>query len=142
MKLLDLTVISSIAILYNLFIHHLVSIMFKDLDYETKINRGKIFLLIAGIAGTVIAKLVLKPTKDNKDSVVSKGFYYGGLILVITPLFLSWSTTTDDIKLIIVGLSLGGLVWYSNKVLKERNQITNGKGKSEFNEFGKEFMDM
>ena len=38
MGLLNITVSTSIAIIYNLFVHHMASIMFKDSSYEDKIN--------------------------------------------------------------------------------------------------------
>ncbi len=115
MGLLNITVSTSIAILYNLFVHHMSSIMFKDYAYEEKINKSVIFILIAGIMGVVMSNLLF----DSKStSVISSGLWLGGILLIITSIFVNWQTLSDDIKLLMIGATLVALIYYSKKTLE------------------------
>ena len=115
MGLLNITVSTSIAILYNLFVHHTASIMFKDYVYEEKINKSVIFILIAGIMGVVMSNLLF----DTKStSVISSGLWLGGILLIVTSIFVNWQTLSDDIKLLMIGTTLVALIYYSKKTLE------------------------
>ena len=123
MGLLNITVSTSIAILYNLFVHHMASIMFKDNTYEDKINKSVIFILIAGVMGVVMAKLLFEESVDKtktkvKQSVIGSGLWLGGILLIITSIFVNWQTLSDDIKLLMIGVTLVALIYYSKKTLE------------------------
>lgn len=121
MGLLNIIVSTSIAILYNLFVHHMASIMFKDSTYEDKINKSMIFILIAGIMGVVMAKLLFEDKDKNgkvKPSIIGSGLWLGGILLIITAIFVNWQTLSDDLKLLMIGITLVALIYYSKKTLE------------------------
>ena len=122
MGLLNLTVSTTIAILYNLFIHHLTSILFKNDSYEDKINKSIIMLLISGIGGIVSIKTLFsddsKSGSSGSPGVVENGMWLGGILLILTSIFVNWSDMGDDIKLIMVFISLVALIYYSKKTLE------------------------
>jgi len=123
MGLLNITVSTSIAILYNLFVHHMASIMFKDASYEDKINKSIIFILIAGVIAVIMSNLLFEPTKKTKSgrsstSVISSGLWLGGILLIITSIFVNWQTLSDDIKLLMIGVTLLALIYYSKRSLE------------------------
>ncbi len=118
MGLLNVTVSTTIAILYNLFVHHLTSIIFKNNVYQDKINRSIILILISGIIGVVMSKLLFKSKKKNRKSVVSNGLWLGGILLIVTSIFVNWQGLSDDIKLLMVGVTLAGLIYYSKHTLE------------------------
>lgn len=127
MGLLNITVSTSIAILYNVFVHHMTSIMLKDATYEEKINKSVIFILIAGIMGVVMSNLLFD-TKDKKGtSVISNGLWLGGILLIITAIFVNWQTLSDDIKLIMIGITLLALIYYSKRSLESEDYYENIK---------------
>lgn len=123
MGLLNITVSTMIAILYNFFVHYLTSTMFKNAAYEEKINRSIIFILIAGVIGVVMSKLLFdspkkKKSKEKKTSVVSNGLWLGGILLIVTSIFVNWQTLSDDIKLLMIGITLVALIYYSKRTLE------------------------
>ena len=117
MGILNITVSTTIAILFNLFIHHLTSILFRDMMYKEKTNKSVIFILISGIIGVVMSKMLFKQKKKER-SVVENGLWLGGLLLIITSIFINWQTMSDDIKLLMIGVSLFGLIWYTKTTLE------------------------
>jgi len=101
--------------------------MFKESVYEEKINKSIIFILIAGVMGVVMSKLLfdtpIKKKKGKKDpkankSVVSNGLWLGGILLIVTSIFVNWQTLSDDIKLLMIGVTLIALIYYSKKTLE------------------------
>jgi 4-hydroxybenzoate polyprenyltransferase len=128
MSLLNVTVSTMIAILYNLFVHHLTSSLFKDNDYEDKLNRSIIFLLVTGTLGVVMSKMMFDKKKDTKKKkntqVVSNGLWLGGILLIITSLFINWHGLSDGIKMIMIGITLISLIYYSKQALEYEEDNT------------------
>ena len=100
---------------YNIVVHNIVASSIKDVAYEDKINRSVIYLLVAGVFATVVSNKI-KKSKDhsNKGLILSKGLWYGGLLLLISPLFVVWTGINNDLKQILMMLSLGIIVWWTN----------------------------
>lgn len=115
MKLLNITVSTSIAILYNLFVHHIISMLVRNMNYEDKVSRSTTFILISGVVGVVMSKLLF----DNKSLVVKNGLWLGGILLIVTSIFVNWQTMNDEIKLLMIGITLFGLIWYSKHTLEK-----------------------
>ena len=116
MGIIDNTFAGLIAVFYNVFVHHIASMIYKDLPYSEKIKYISTFLIIMGIVGIVVGKIILKDNQKYKDSVVSKGLGFGGIILILTSIFSNWENINDDKKLIITALSLGALIYIAHKV--------------------------
>jgi hypothetical protein len=123
MGLLNITMSTMIAILYNLFVHHLTSSLFKNNDYEDKINKSIILLLISGTLAVVMSKLLFTPNnsknkKQKNTYVVSNGLWLGGILLIVTSIFVNWQDLSEDIKLIMIGVTLVSLIYYSKQTLE------------------------
>jgi uncharacterized membrane protein len=115
--------------MYNLFVHNLASVSYKDNQYEEKHQNTIIMLILFGGIGILISKIMDDKNKDLKNSFVSKGFYYGGIILIVTSIFANWESITEELKLFVVAGILGFLIWYGynrEKSLKNR-KIQEGK---------------
>jgi len=124
MKFLDFFVYIIIAISYNLFIHQISAILYKDLSFEDKFNNSLILLFISGILGIIIAKLILKKEQNYKESPVSIGFCIGGIILILTTIIVNWENMNDEIKLCISCFTFGTIIWYFyNYYNKKSNNI-------------------
>lgn len=120
MGLLNITVSTTIALVYNLFVHHLTSMMFKNNEYYEKINKSITFILVSGVFAVVMSKLIYtSKNKKHKPSVVSNGLWLGGLLLITTSIFINWQSVSDDLKLLMVGATLFGLIWYSRETLEK-----------------------
>jgi len=115
MKVFDIIIYASIAIMYNLFVHNLASITYQDLQYEDKHNNTIIMLVIFGIMGIVISKIIGDKKKyDNK--YVKNGLYYGGILLILAALITNWTEIGSELKLVGMALGLGLLIWYGYKI--------------------------
>jgi len=125
MGLLNITVSTSIAILYNIFVHHMTSIMLKDATYEEKVNKSVVFILIAGIMGVVMSNLLFEDDTKKGASVISNGLWLGGILLIISAIFVNWQSLSDDIKLVMIGVTFVALIYYSKRSLEREDEYEN-----------------
>jgi len=112
MVLLDIFVYTTIAISYNIFVHHLATTIYKDLPFDEKYNKSLVFIFIAGLIGIVVSKLILKKGSEYTKSVVSMGLGIGGAILIVTSIITNWNNLADEIRLFLSALVFGVLVYY------------------------------
>jgi len=111
MGIIDTIIYISIAIMYNLFVHNLASISYKDSQYEEKHQNTIIMLILFGGIGILISKMIDNKNKKN-NSLVSKGLYYGSILLLLTALVANWESIMEEMKLFIIGGVFGCLLWY------------------------------
>ncbi|MDO8516744.1 MAG: hypothetical protein Q7S33_01340 [Nanoarchaeota archaeon] len=82
-------------------------------DTQEKYNRNVFFAsIILGILTIIIAVII------NLESV-STGFMAGGVILIIYGTIRYWGNLSDVLRTIMLGITLGVLVWIGYKKLKE-----------------------
>ena len=115
MGFLDIILYSGIAIAYNLFVHNLASMTYEDLQYDEKQEGTLVLLVIFGIMGIAISKLFIEKKKKYKNSVVSKGLFYGGILLILTAIFSNWENMAEQIKFFIISIIFVYLIWYGYK---------------------------
>lgn len=109
----DKFVYIGIAIGYNLFTHHITNLFYKDLPFEEKFDKSTTFIFVAGIFGIVLSKLLQNPNKKFTESVLCMGFFIGGLMLIITSMWVNWDNLSDDIRLIVAIGVFGCILWYA-----------------------------
>ena len=131
----DIIIYVSIAIIYNFFVHNLASISYKDLQYEEKHQNTIVMLVLFGGIGILISKIMDDKNKKYKNSVVSKGLYYGGILLILTSLFANWDSIAQELKLFGVAGVLGCLVWYGYN-----RETTENKKKEEDRKINEEIL--
>lgn len=126
MGFFDIVLYISVALLYNLLIHNLASISYRDLPYNDKLANSTIMLILFGGIGILVSKLINERNKELKDSFVSKGLYWGGILLILTAIFANWDKITEEIKLLSIAGLLGGIIWYGYKrnktILKKKEE--------------------
>jgi hypothetical protein len=126
MGLLDITLYVGIALMYNLLVHNLASISYKDLQYEDKQKNTIIMLILFGGLGILIAKLLNEKFTQYNNLYVSNGLFYGGILLILTALFASWDTIAQEMKFILIIAIFAGLIWYGYR-REETQKETDGK---------------
>jgi len=129
MGFVDVVIYVSIAIIYNLFVHNLASISYKDLQYEEKHQNTIVMLVLFGGIGVLISKIMDDKNKKYKNSVVSKGLYYGGILLILTSLVANWDSINEELKLFGVAGALGCLIWYGYNRETTENKKKEEEGK-------------
>ena len=112
MSKLDIAVYSLIAISYNIFIHHLTTMLYKDLPYEQKYSKSITFLVIAGLVGIIASRCILDEQAIYSESVVSMGLGIGGALLLATVVLINWENLDDIIKIGISGSIFVALLYY------------------------------
>jgi hypothetical protein len=112
---IDIFIYAIIAIMYNLLVHNLASITYQDLQYEEKHDSTIIMLVIFGILGVGIAKMLDKH-KKYANKYAKNGLYYGGILLILTALLTNWTDIGGELRLIGVGVMFGLLIWYCYKI--------------------------
>jgi hypothetical protein len=119
MGLLNLGIYIGIAVFYNIFVHHLTSTLYKDVPYEEKFKKSVTMIFVSGIVAIVASKLLLKDDQKYKNSVVSMGLGIGGGLLILTSVFANWEYVSGEIKLMISGALLIGLIWFAYRYFDE-----------------------
>ena len=127
MNIFGKLVFISISLIYNLFIHYLTSMMYKDLPYAEKHNKTVVLLVVAGIIGIFLGKVVLK---RKQDGVVDRGLFIGGIMLVFTGFIANWENISDEIKLFASGVGLIIVIWLSYKYLDKKDNKKKKKKKN------------
>ena len=127
MRILNMTMMVTIAILYNIIIHNITSHLFRDKPFQEKMSSSITFLVIAGIFALVMSKIILEPSKGEKEGVVAKGLWVGGLMLLVTSLFVNWSSLGEGVKLSLMVMSFGGLIWWCKKNLDKDVEENTGE---------------
>ena len=93
--------------------------IYKDAPYDEKFGNTLIFLFIAGVAGVVIGRVILDDNHKYQNSAVSKGLFIGGIMLIITSLFVNWDNMGDESRLLILGLLFGSIIWVAYNFINE-----------------------
>lgn len=115
MSAFDIFIYTSIALLYNLFVHNLASITYEDLQYDEKHDNTIIMLVIFGITGLIVSRCINNNKKYN-NKYATNGLYYGGVALLVTALLSNWSDIGNEIRVVGFSLLLGLLIWYTYKI--------------------------
>lgn len=129
MGFVDIIIYISIAIVYNLFVHTLASVSYKDLQYEEKHQNTIVMIILFGGIAILVSKIMDDRNKKFKNSYVSKGLYYGGILLLLTALCANWEDIAQETKLFVVAGILGFLIWYGYKREKDINKKKDEDGK-------------
>lgn len=132
MAIFDVVLYISVALLYNLLIHNIASLSYKDLPYNEKVASTTIMLILFGGIGILLAKLINERNKELKDSFVSKGLFWGGILLIITAIFANWDKINEEVKLLSIAGLLGGLIWYGYR--RNKNIIKKKEEEGKINE--------
>ena len=111
----DLVFSIPLGIIYTIFFQKLGDIMFCNLPYNDKYQKYLTFLFLAGVIGIVLAQTIFTYNKTFKNQIIKHGLIIGGIILILYPTLTYWDKMTDETKLLVIGIALGGLLWYSYK---------------------------
>ena len=132
MGFIDTVLIISIALAYNLLIHNLASLSYKDEQWEQKNINTIVMLILFGGIGILVSKVLAEKHKELNESYVSKGLYYGGILLILTAIFANWENISEEIKLLSIAGIFGGLIWYGYK--RDKKIIQKKEEESKINE--------
>jgi cbb3-type cytochrome oxidase subunit 3 len=66
--------------------------------------------------------------KENKNFLVSRGLFIGGILLILTAVLVNWNSIFEEIKILFMAILFGMIVWYAydkNKRKIEQEDKTN-----------------
>ena len=132
MGFFDTALIISIALMYNLLIHNIASLSYKELQFEEKNLNTTVLIILFGGLGILIAKILKERNPELDESFVGKGLYYGGMLLIVTSIFANWNNISEELKLLGIASILGGLIWYGYN--KDKTKIKKKKLDAKINE--------
>lgn len=112
-----------IGIIYSIFIQKLSEVIFTDLPYNDKCQKSASLIFFAGIIGLVLAQTIFTYNKTFQNKIVKHGLVIGGVILILYSIINYWNKMTDEIKLIIAGIALGSLLWYSYYITRPKKVL-------------------
>ncbi len=110
----NIALAAPLGIIYNLFMHKLVSIMLSEASgtNDDKHQKKIIILFIIGLVGLLIAFTIFTNSEQYKNQTMKYGLIFGNGLLLIYSMITNWDKMYDDTKLILMGIVFGGMVWY------------------------------
>lgn len=118
----DILLGAFIGIIFSVFVHKLSDVLFSGTPFKEKQQKILVMLFIVAIVAIVIAQTLFTYSKTFKNRAVRLGLTFGSVLLLFHTLFTNWNTMSNDTKLLIFGISLGGLIWYGYKSSGESDE--------------------
>jgi len=135
-----------IAIMFYLFCDQLSDVLYKSNGFNERIKNTMIMFIVAGVIGLALAQTIFKTNSSLKNPNIKLGIEIGSVFLIIYSILRNWYSVTTDIKLIIIGIIFGIIIWcsYKSKALnnqneheKERKKEKSNKKSAEYNKYDK-----
>ena len=104
--------------MYNIFTHYLVTYLYRDLTFDEKYSKSNTLIIIIGILGIIISKMMLK-----KKIIIKKGIIKGSYLLIITGILSKWTIFNEEFKVLITGGIFIYLLWISYKKEKKIKKL-------------------
>jgi H+/Cl- antiporter ClcA len=117
----------TLGVIYDTFIHKIATVGFGSLPYNERYQKIMCTVFIFGILGIVLAQTLFHKNKKFKNRIVRIGLISGSLSLLFHSTINNWDKLSDNTKLIIYGLIIGGLIWYSYYYYKKQKDKENEK---------------
>jgi hypothetical protein len=115
-----------IGIIYYLIICQLSNNIFLENKSMMAIQRSIFFIYFGGLLGLFIGSKI-----DRKsNSALKIGLYFGSPLLLFNSLIINWEHMNSDTKLILLGINMGLLVWYSYYKLNDNKKTKKLKSTS------------
>ena len=120
--IIELILYISIGLLYNYLIYLGTETLYSNLDYIDKEHKKFITLIIFSILGISLSYIVNDKKKKYYNNTVSKGFYLGGILMLLISITSHWYDMSKTIKTFIISIIFYLLIKYSYSKNKKRKQ--------------------
>lgn len=127
MGLNDLIYSIPLGVIYSLFVQKLCDVIFGDYRYNEKNQKYIMLLFISGVVGIILAKTIFTSNKKFQNKIIKDGLIIGGIILILYTVLSYWDKMTNETKLLIIGVVLGGLFWYCYNTNTKEDLIKTNK---------------
>ena len=114
-----------IGLLYNYLIYLGTETAYSNLDYINKENKKFVTLIIFAILAISLSYIVNNKRKKYYNNTVSKGFYFGGILMFLISITSHWYDMSKTIKTFIIAILFYIIIKYSyskNKVKKKKKK--------------------
>ena len=100
----DTLIFVPFALLYNMFFHKLVEMIYSDIEPLKRFRKSIALLFSIGILSMVIGFLVLPEHPQYDDPNMKLGILIGGILLLSSSVTNNWGNLGEMGKLISLGL--------------------------------------
>jgi len=108
--------IIAITILYIFLIFKLAEIIANSYDNQDEIyQKYAMILFILAILGMTIAYLYINNIENKGNYILKNSLNYGGIFILLYSILNYWDYLDDTAKLILIGMGLSYLIYYSYK---------------------------
>tara|TARA_S200000501_G_C20635196_1_gene660741 strand:+ start:142 stop:531 length:390 start_codon:yes stop_codon:yes gene_type:complete len=123
--IIELILYILIGLLYNYLIYLGTETAYSNLDYTNKENKKFVTLIIFAILAISLSYIVNDKRHKYYNKTVSKGIYFGGILMVLISITSHWYDMSKTIKTFIIAILFYILIKYSyskNKVKKKKKK--------------------
>ena len=114
------------GIIYTVFFQKLGDILFANYKDISKLQKNVTLVFFAGIIGLILSQLYFN-SKTYRNKIVKQGLVISGIICIFWSSVIHWDKLTDYTKLFLMGISLGGIIWYCSYNKNNSNSNTKMK---------------
>lgn len=115
-SILSPLIIIIVSLLYNGFFHKLTQVMYGRQPFDQNRYNSIVTLITIGIASLIFYKLVEDESIDVKiNKNILKSIKYGGLLLIFSGIMNNWTDMNETIKLLLIGLTIGGIFYLTKE---------------------------
>ena len=127
MGIINTLTASSIAIIYNILVHYIISMSVTDLGYYEVINRSIIILIISSVVAILGSSKSIPVFKDKP--IIKTGLKYASILLLITVFIISIPGTNikSDTKMLLLVVAFIVIVYYYTKIDNKEENIEKDK---------------
>ena len=123
--IIELILYILIGLLYNYLIYLGTETAYSNLDYNNKENKKFVTLIIFAILAISLSYILNDKRHKYYNKTVSKGIYFGGILMVLISITSHWYDMSKTIKTFIISVLFYILIKYSyskNKVNKKKKK--------------------
>ncbi len=109
----DIIIAIPIGVVYNFIVNRAINVSFGQMAYSEKYQKSLIFMFVIGLIGMILAFTLFKNHPMFKNRPLRMGLIFGSSILIFYSMITNWEKMDDITKIIMFGIILISLVWYS-----------------------------
>jgi hypothetical protein len=123
--IIELILYISIGLLYNYLIYLGTETAYSHLEYYNKEDNKFITLIIFAVLAIILSYILNEKHRKLYNNTVSKGFYLGGILMLLISITSHWYDMSKTIKTSIISIIFYFLIKYSynkNKKIKKKKR--------------------
>lgn len=102
-----------LSFVYVVLVNKSISLFLSDLTYSEKFQQSMLIIFMIAILSLALAYTVFSSHELYKNNIIKIGLTVGGIWIMFHSLFINWNNINEEIKLLVIGVIFGLIIWFS-----------------------------